>query len=773
MESQREDLRFVTVEGLVAYGEAMARRTPPEGVTFPLSPPETSNRAGRAREAVPKIRAFVDRAQQGFPDADAYRTARQALINEGCGGDLIVFFAAWNAVLAEEGLAPLLRGQIGSVQKPLGRRPVAIVPRAQLTPQLAEGRIVLDLGDDRFWLLPRNLTGRSLLFTMRHGVSRIESKTHRVGRRLANTLESGKGIPKADAVGVALARMVGVVGQQLDFLHLENYLDPKSFKHLISSSPNTRQLFERVAGTLISNDQDIQAAAVNPDLESQDFGWVTGLEKAAEAEEAGRVFGVDAKTAKRLMKNPLYCYPGGNSFFDLYVDVVDGIHRIARSHQGGVASLYTHSSTLRALITYLDPRPFHEAFSEFGEYKEGQDNVVLLAYENGQLSGYSTAVGLSERERGTREAWTRVERERACRVTLRPNQIRQIVALVSGGDFAGAGAALKELRAAGDRLGLAVHFVRHGFLGLANNWIEQFTEREMRGMAGVASSPIGSSRFEDFKDEEVQRVVMRNLAPYLENGALVVMGGDGSLRGARVLFEKFGVQAVGLPGTIDDNLAGTTSLGFHSAVALANHSLESLKATSAAMGSIFFVEVMGAGAGHLALACAYQARAEGILVNEHPDPDVYIDQVILGNLKRSMGVPNKSHLFIVAEKTPHRHHPLGGVHGLVDYIAQTIAKWPSAQSGQGQYPLTVATKATILGHTLRGAPPTPIDRTLAQHLAYETIHRLVERPESAVGCLLACRVEGAIEAIPLHSITPKPFDWELFSRMHGSGTPTR
>ena len=110
MESQREDLRFVTVEGLVAYGEAMARRTPPEGVTFPLSPPETSNRAGRAREAVPKIRAFVDRAQQGFPDADAYRTARQALINEGCGGDLIVFFAAWNAVLAEEGLAPLLRG---------------------------------------------------------------------------------------------------------------------------------------------------------------------------------------------------------------------------------------------------------------------------------------------------------------------------------------------------------------------------------------------------------------------------------------------------------------------------------------------------------------------------------------------------------------------------------------------------------------------------------------------------------------------------------------
>lgn len=772
MESQKEEPRFVTVEGLVAYGEAMARRTPPEGVTFPPPLPAAADRVRIAREAVSKVQAFVDRAQHGFADAEAYRAARQGLINEGCGGDLIVFFAAWNALLAEGGLAPLLRGPIGSVQKPLGRRPVAIVPRAQLTPQLAEGRIVLDLGDDRFWLLPRNLTGRTLLFTMRHGVSRVESKTHRVGCRLANTLEPGKGIPKADAVGAALARMVGVVGQQLDFLHLENYLDPRTFKHLISSSPNTRQLFERVAGALISNRQEIRDATVEPALESQDFGWVTGFEKTAEAEAAGRLFGVDLKSAKRLMKHPLYCYPGGNSFFDLYVDVVDGIHRIARSHQGGVASLYTHSSTLRALITYLDPRPFHEAFSEFGEYKEGQDNVVLLAYENGQLSGYSTAVGLSERERAAREAWISVERERAGRVTLRPNQIRQIVALVSGGDFAGAGAALKELRACGDRFGITVHFVRHGFLGLANNWIEQFTEREMRGMAGVASSPIGSSRFEDFKDEAVQRVVMRNLAPYLENGALVVIGGDGSLRGARVLFENFGVQVVGLPGTIDDNIAGTTSLGFHSAVALANQSLESLKATSAAMGSIFFVEVMGAGAGHLALACAYQARAEGILVNEHPDPDAYIDQVILGNLKRSMGVPNKSHLFVVAEKTPHRHHPLGGVHGLVDYVAQAIAKWPSPQTAPGRYPLTVATKATILGHTLRGAPPTPIDRTLAQHFAYEAIHRLVERPASAVGCLLACRVEEPVEAIPLHSITPKPFDWELFSRMHGGGTNT-
>lgn len=771
MESAADGLDFVTIEGLVAYGEALARRAPTvEGVERLAPPAPSADRVSRARDATTRIRAFVDRIQAGCADADAYQAARRALLADACGGDALVFFAAWNRALAEGGLAPLLRAPIGGVVKPTSRRPVAIVPRAHLTPQLAEDRIVLDLGDDRFWLLPRDLKGRTLLFALRHGVSRVESGTHRVGRRLANALDPERGIPKADAVGAALARMVGVVGRQLDFLRLPNYLDPGAFTHAVSRSPNTRQLFERVAAALAPG-AGSPRSEVDPALESQDFGWASGLEKAVEADEAARAFGVDAKTAKRLLKHPLYSYPGGHSFFDLYVDVVEGFHRIGRSRQGGVACLYTHSSTLRALVIYLDPRPFREAFGEFGEYKEGQDNVVLLTFEHDRLSGYSTAVGLSARERAARDVWATVERERRDRVTLAPGRIRQLVALVSGGDFAGAGAALKELRATGDRLGLAVHFVRHGFLGLANNWIERVSEQATRGMANQASSPVGSSRFEDFKDERVQRAAMRHVEPYVRDGALVVIGGDGSLRGARAVFEGFGVQVVGIPGTIDNNLAATTSLGFHSAVALANQSLESLKATSAAMGSVFFVEVMGAGSGHLALACAYQARAEGLLVNEHPDPDAYIDDAILGTLRRTLGVPNKSHLFVVAERTPHRHHPDGGVHGLVEYVARAITDWPQLQAEPDRYPLSVATKATILGHTLRGAPPVPQDKALAQLFAYEAIRRLVEDPAAVVGGMLASHGDGAVSVVPLHAVAPKPFDWAVFARMHGTELP--
>ena len=768
MHSTTPSLGFVTLEGLLAYGNRLAQRAPAQQVDWPDARLVASAaQRNLARAAMEVIAACVRTASKGFADAHAYRSARREILDRTCAGDPVVFFAAWNRALAEGTLQPLLRAPIGSVLKPTHRRPVAIVPRAQLTPQLAEGRIVLDLGDDRFWLLPRDLADRTLFFTMRHGVSRVESKTHRVGRRLANELDRERGVPRAESVGAALARMVGVVGQQLDFLNVSNYLDPRRFLHFISHSPNTRQLFERVVAALVPEVRGVPEPAYAHPLESSDFGWVTGMEKTAEAQELADALGVDVPTAKRLIKDPLYCYPGGNSFFDLYADVIDGLHRLGHDNPGTVACLYTHSSTLRALMIYLDPRPFHEAFTEFSDYKESQDNVVLLTFEKGRLSGYSTAVGLSEREKAARETWIAVERVRKDRVTLKPRRIKRIVALVSGGDFAGAGAALKELRVTGNRLGLDVHFVRHGFLGLANNWIQTVTEADTRGMSSVASSPIGSSRFEDFKDETVQQAAMRYLEPYLEDGALVVLGSDGSLRGARAIYEGFGVQVVGIPGTIDNNIEGTTSLGYHSAIALANQSIESLKATSAAMGTVFFVEVMGAGSGHLALACAYQARAEGLLVNEHPDPDAYIDDVILGTLKRTLGVPNKSHLFVVAERTPHRHHADGGVHGLVQYVAGVIAQWPQRQAQSGLYPLTQATKATILGHTLRGALPTPEDKAIAQHLAYETIRRLVERPEDVVGCMLAYRERSVIEAIPLHAVAPKQFDWELFARMHG------
>ena len=151
MPSDHEALDFVTIEGLLRYGEVFARapRIAADHIVLPSGSPAVSDRIGRALEATGAIHQLVTCAQAGFSSSADYRMARRRILDEACGGNALVFFAAWNRLLAEGALTPLLQAPIGTVRKPTRRRPVAIVPRTQLTLQLAEGRIVLDLGDDR------------------------------------------------------------------------------------------------------------------------------------------------------------------------------------------------------------------------------------------------------------------------------------------------------------------------------------------------------------------------------------------------------------------------------------------------------------------------------------------------------------------------------------------------------------------------------------------------------------------------------------------------
>ena len=283
--SIQNDLDFITVESLLSYGQAMVDAPRAEGSIPPLKPKATKSRIKNVESAKQDIKQFVSEAQKGFATATDYRSARQSIIDKTCKGDALIFFAAWNHLLAEGSLNPLLSSPIGSIQKPLRRRPTSIVPRDQMTTGLIEGRIVIDLGDDRFWLVPKGLENRSLLFTLRHGLSKVDSGTYRVGRRLANVLDQDKGVSKADAVGKELAKMLGIVGQQLEFLNVPNYLEPKKFKHKISSSPNTRELFSHIVKSISSD----QANNIEPEfaeaLESQDFGWVTGVEKKFELKD--------------------------------------------------------------------------------------------------------------------------------------------------------------------------------------------------------------------------------------------------------------------------------------------------------------------------------------------------------------------------------------------------------------------------------------------------------------------------------------------------------
>ena len=185
MSSDKDTLDFVTLEGLLTYGEALARRPPVEGIRFPSLPVASMNRAQRAREAMVAIKELVQQAQTGVLDAAAYKKARHALIHQACGGDALVFFAAWNQLLAQGELVFLISCSDWGDEKNLFVVVQWLSCRVRnMTPNLAEGRIVLDIGDDRFWLMPRDLSGRTLFLTMRHGISQVESKKFRVGRRL-------------------------------------------------------------------------------------------------------------------------------------------------------------------------------------------------------------------------------------------------------------------------------------------------------------------------------------------------------------------------------------------------------------------------------------------------------------------------------------------------------------------------------------------------------------------------------------------------------------
>src|SRR2546428_9780334 len=105
-----DQLDFVTLEGLLAYGEVLAHRTAGEGMVLPPAPSPSADRPRRAREAMEKIRAFVQRAQKGFPTAEEYRGARRGLIDDGCGGDGTGVFSARNQILPARRAGPLGSG---------------------------------------------------------------------------------------------------------------------------------------------------------------------------------------------------------------------------------------------------------------------------------------------------------------------------------------------------------------------------------------------------------------------------------------------------------------------------------------------------------------------------------------------------------------------------------------------------------------------------------------------------------------------------------------
>ena len=256
-------------------------------------------------------------------------------------------------------------------------------------------------------------------------------------------------------------------------------------------------------------------------------------------------------------------------------------------------------------------------------------------------------------------------------------EIKTIGVLTSGGDAPGMNAAIRAVVRKAIGNGVKVKGIKKGYQGLLNEEIIEMQKKDVSDTIQKGGTILGTARCPEFKQPEVQEKAAEICKKHGIDG-LVVIGGDGSYRGAQAL-ARHGINTVGLPGTIDLDIACTDyTIGFDTAINTAMEAIDKVRDTSSSHERCSIIEVMGRNAGYIALWCGIANGAEDILLPEKYD---YNEQAIINNIieKRKMG--KKHHIIINAEGIGH---------------SNSMAKRIEAATG-------IETRATILGHMQRAA----------------------------------------------------------------------
>lgn len=285
--------------------------------------------------------------------------------------------------------------------------------------------------------------------------------------------------------------------------------------------------------------------------------------------------------------------------------------------------------------------------------------------------------------------------------------MRKIAVLTSGGDAPGMNAAIRAVTRYAIYKGLEVYGVERGYTGLINSEIKQMDRRAVSDIIQRGGTILKTSRSPEFNEVEYQKIAAENLEAYDIEG-LVVIGGDGSFRGAKDLTDNCGIRTVGIPGTIDNDLAYTDyTLGFDTAVNTALSAINNLRDTMTSHERVCIVEVMGRKCGDIALYAGLGGGAEVIIV-----PEVHND---IAQIAKSIAVNKRkgktSDIIVLAE----------GVCRAVELKQQL--------KDQG---ITSSIKTTELGYIQRGGAPTMQDRMLAAQFGVRAVEVLLEGKGSRV-----------------------------------------
>lgn len=276
--------------------------------------------------------------------------------------------------------------------------------------------------------------------------------------------------------------------------------------------------------------------------------------------------------------------------------------------------------------------------------------------------------------------------------------------MTSGGDAPGMNAAIRAVVRSCAYYSLKCEGIYRGYQGLIENDLVELTARSVNNIINKGGTILKSARSEDFRTKEGREKAFENLQER-EIDALVVIGGDGSFTGAVIFNEEYGFPVIGIPGTIDNDIFGTShTLGYDTALNTAVEAIDKIRDTASSHNRLFFVEVMGRDAGFIALNAGVGAGAEEILV---PEQNLGLERM-LESLERSRRSGKSSSIVVVAEGDKSGKN----VYELAAYVEENLPMYD--------------VRVSILGHMQRGGSPSCFDRVLASRLGVKAVELLLD-----------------------------------------------
>ena len=306
--------------------------------------------------------------------------------------------------------------------------------------------------------------------------------------------------------------------------------------------------------------------------------------------------------------------------------------------------------------------------------------------------------------------------------------IKKIGVLTSGGDAPGMNAAVRSVVRSCVYNNVKITGILFGYQGLIDNKMKPMDARSVNNIINKGGTILKTARCEEFRSENGRKKAYDNIKKN-QIDALVVIGGDGTFTGSMIFQKEFSIPIIGIPGTIDNDIYGTQfTIGYDTALNTVVNAIDKIRDTAISHNRLFFVEVMGRDAGHIAINAGIGAGAEEILV---PEANMGLER-LLDSLKRSEKSGKSSSIVVVAEGDKTGKN----VFEIASYIEKNMPEYE--------------VRVSVMGHMQRGGSPSCFDRVLASRMGVYAVEKLLSgESNSMIGVInnemTLCPLEKAIK----------------------------